>query len=80
MNPVGCATNQPTSSTGRNTMEMLNLGKWNNQTIESVRHVLNKANMPCVGFSLVFLEPLAEGHSNFRFKTMLAFDPNNPVP
>jgi hypothetical protein len=61
-------------------MEMLNLGKWNNQTIESVRHVLEKAKMPCIGFSMVFLEPLDGGHSLFRFKTMLAFDPDNPVP
>jgi len=61
-------------------MEMLNLGKWNEQTIESVRHVLQKANLPCVGFSLVFMEPVDGQHAMFRFKTMLAFDPENPVP
>jgi hypothetical protein len=60
-------------------MEMLNLEKWNNQTIESVRHVLHKANMPCIGFSLVFMEPIDGQHSMFKFKTMLAFDPDNPV-
>lgn len=59
---------------------MLNLEKWHAQTIESVNHVLRKAEMPCIGFSMVFLEPLGDGHSMFRFKTMLAFDPNNPVP
>ena len=61
-------------------MEMLNLGKWIEQTIESVRHVLQKANLPCVGFSLVFMEPVDGQHAMFRFKTMLAFDPENPVP
>lgn len=61
-------------------MEMLDLEKWNLQTTESVRHVLAKANMPCIGFSMVFMEPMDGEHSIFRFKTMLAFDPNNPVP
>jgi hypothetical protein len=61
-------------------MEMLNLEKWNAQTIESVSHVLKKANMPCIGFSLVFMEPVDGQHSMFKFKTMLAFDPDNPVP
>ncbi len=60
-------------------MEMLNLEKWNNQTIESVRHVLQKADMPCIGFSMVFMEPVDEQHAMFKFKTMLAFDPENPV-
>jgi hypothetical protein len=60
-------------------MEMLNLEKWNAQTIESVRHVLQGAEMPCIGFSMVFLEPVDGQHSMFRFKTMLAFDPDNPV-
>ena len=61
-------------------MEMLDLNKWNLQTIESVKHVLEKAEAPCIGFSMVFMEPLDEKHSLFKFKTMLAFDPNNPVP
>lgn len=61
-------------------MEMLNLEKWNAQTIESVNHVLRKANMPCIGFSMVFMEPVDGKHALFRFKTMLAFDPDNPVP
>jgi hypothetical protein len=60
-------------------MEMLNLEKWNAQTIESARRVLHDANMPCIGFSLVFIEPVDGQHSMFRFKTMLAFDPENPV-
>ncbi len=60
-------------------MEMLNLGKWNNQTIESVKHVLEKANLPCIGFSMVFMEVVDATHSMFKFKTMLAFDPENPV-
>ncbi len=60
-------------------MEMLNLEKWNNQTIESAKHVLQKAKMPCIGFSMVFMEPVDEQHAMFKFKTMLAFDPENPV-
>jgi hypothetical protein len=60
-------------------MEMLNLEKWNAQTIESVNHVLRKANLPCIGFSMVFMEPVDKEHSLFKFKTFLAFDPDNPV-
>ncbi len=60
-------------------MEMLNLGKWNEQTIESVRRVLQEANLPCIGFSMVFMEPVDGQHAMFKFKTFLAFDPENPV-
>jgi hypothetical protein len=60
-------------------MEMLDLGKWNSQTIGSVNQILKEAGLPCVGFSLVFIEMIDETHSMFKFKTMLAFDPDNPV-
>jgi hypothetical protein len=61
-------------------MEMLDLTKWNLQTIESVKHVLAKANAACVGHCLLFQEPIDEINSIWKFKTHLAFDPNNPPP
>jgi hypothetical protein len=59
---------------------MLDLNKWNLQTIESVRHVLEKAKAACVGHCLLFQEPIDTDNSLWKFKTHLAFDPNNPPP
>ena len=61
-------------------MEILDLSKWNSQTLESVRHVLDKADAPCVGFSMVFMDMIDKDVADWKFKTMLAFDPNNPPP
>jgi hypothetical protein len=59
-------------------MEILNLEKWNFQTIESVKHVLDKAQAPCVGFSLVFMDFQDKDTVVWKYKTYLAFDPENP--
>jgi hypothetical protein len=59
---------------------IFDLGKWNSQTEESVRHMLSKADAPCVGFSMVFMDFIDKDTIDWKFKTFLAFDPNNPVP
>jgi len=59
---------------------MFDLAKWNSQTEESVRHQLAKADAPCVGFCMVFMDFIDQETINWKFKTFLAFDPNNPVP
>lgn len=35
--------------------------------------------MPCVGFSLVFLNPLNKEEIDFQFKTMLVGEPNQEI-
>ena len=50
--------------------EILDLEKAILKTIVSVKHVLDEANMPCVGFSLVFLDHLGEENEYF-FQTRL---------
>jgi hypothetical protein len=59
---------------------IFDLGKWNSQTLESVRHQLDKADAPCVGFSMVYMDFINQEDIVWKFKTFLAFDPNNPVP
>jgi hypothetical protein len=61
-------------------MEILDLKKWHSQTIASVGRVLDEAQAPCVGFNLVFMDMIDKDWANWKFKTMLAFDPNNPPP
>lgn len=61
---------------GSEMKEMLDLGKWHLKTIESVRHVLEQNNLPCVGFSLVFYNPLNKEEAEFGFETRLADDPH----
>jgi hypothetical protein len=77
-NRVAYAMNLQIDQTGGTQMEMLNLEKWNTQASESVRHVLSKADAPCVGHCLVFMEPIDNDTIVWKFKTHLAFDPNNP--
>lgn len=74
------ATSAKDEKVGSPIEEILDLEKWNLQTIESVREVLARAKAPCIGFSMVFMEMIDKDTSIFKFKTMLAFDPNNPVP
>ena len=60
---------------------MLNLEKWNGQTIESVKHCLEKAalkGLPCVGHCLVYMDYQGDGTIDWKYETNLAFDPNNP--
>jgi hypothetical protein len=59
---------------------IFDLAKWNSQTEESVRHQLAKADAPCVGFSMVFMDFVDKDTIQWKFTTHLAFDPNNPVP
>lgn len=58
---------------------VFNLTKWNSQTIGSVNRVLEQADAPCVGYSMVFMDFIDKDTIVWKFKTMLAFDPDNPV-
>lgn len=61
-------------------MEMFNLERWNLQTIESVKHALDKADAACVGYCLLFMNYLDSEVIEWKYKPYLAFDPNNPPP
>ena len=61
-------------------LEMFDVGKWNTQANESVRHLLEKAaakGLPCVGTCLVYMDHQGD-HIDWKFEVHLAFDPNNP--
>jgi hypothetical protein len=59
--------------------EIFDLGKWHSQTIGSVQETLARADAPCIGYSLVFMDFIDKDTVVWKFKTLLAFDPNNPV-
>lgn len=44
-----------------------------------MKTVLKGIDSPCVGFSLVFMDYKGD-EIDFKYKTMLAFDPHNPPP
>ena len=61
-------------------LEMFDVGKWNSQANESVRHQLEKAatkGLPCVGYLLLYMDHQGD-HVDWKFENHLAFDPNNP--
>jgi hypothetical protein len=57
---------------------IMNLSKWVEKTAQAVRHICIKKQAPCVGFSLVFFDPLAEPDERWNYVIELAYDPNNP--
>jgi len=56
----------------------MNLSKWVEKTAQAVRHICMRKQAPCVGFSLVFFDPLAEPEERWNYVIELAYDPNNP--
>ena len=60
---------------------IMNLSKWVEKTAQAVRHICLRKQAPCVGFSLVFFDPLAEPEERWNYVIELAYDPNNqPSP
>ena len=57
---------------------IVNLSKWVEKTVQAVRHICIKKQAPCVGFSLVFFDPLAQPEERWNYVIELAYDPNNP--
>ena len=57
---------------------IMNLNKWTEKTAQAVRFICGKKQAPCVGFSLVFFDPMAEPEKRWNYVIELAFDPNNP--
>jgi hypothetical protein len=58
---------------------IMDLGKWAEKTAGAVRRICSKKQAPCVGFSLVFFDPLATSDDErWNYVIELAFDPHNP--
>ena len=59
---------------------IMNLRKWAVKTAGAVERICQKKQAPCVGFSLVFFDPLAGEEERWNYVIQLAFDPHNPPP
>ena len=57
---------------------IMNLNKWAEKTAQAVRYICSRQQAPCVGFSLIFFDPLAELDKRWGYVIELAFDPHNP--
>jgi hypothetical protein len=57
---------------------IMDLSKWIEKTAQAVRHICGKKQAPCVGFSLVFFDPMADPEERWNCVIELGFDPNNP--
>jgi hypothetical protein len=57
---------------------MIDLTKWNMETIQNVSKILNEKQLPCVGMCLLFMEPRGGDNVNWNFVTHLAFDKMDP--
>jgi hypothetical protein len=54
------------------------LNKWTEKTAQAVRRICANKQAPCVGFSLIFFDPLAKPEEQWNYVIELAFDPHNP--
>ena len=57
---------------------IMNLTKWTEKTAQAVRHICLKKKAPCVGFCLVFFDPMAAPEERWNYVIELAFDAANP--
>ncbi len=57
---------------------IMNLKKWTAKTAMAVERICGKKQAPCVGFSLVFFDPMAPAEERWNYVIELAFDPHNP--
>jgi len=65
---------------GRREMKpaMMDLSKWAGKTAQAVERICGSKEAPCVGFSLVFFDPLAPEEERWNYVIELAYDPHNP--
>ena len=57
---------------------IMNLQKWTEKVASAVRRICSRKQAPCVGFGLVFFDPMASDDEKWNFVIELAFDPHNP--
>lgn len=56
----------------------MNLNKWAAKTALAVERICLSKEAPCVGFSLIFFDPIADEDERWNFTIELAYDPHNP--
>ena len=54
------------------------LGKWAAKTGHAVERICKTKQAPCVGFSLIFFDPMADPEDRWNYVIELAYDPHNP--
>ena len=59
---------------------MMDLAKWTEKVVLTVRHRCSKKQSPCIGIGLAFFDPLEDEEKQWSFTIDLAFDPHNPPP
>jgi hypothetical protein len=59
---------------------IVNLSKWTEKLLAVVRRICNRKPGPCVGFSLLFLDPMAPPEAQWNFVIELAGHPDHPMP
>jgi len=57
---------------------IMNLNKWAAKTAQAVERICGNKEAPCVGFSLVFFDPMAPEDERWNYVIELAYDPHNP--
>ena len=57
---------------------IMNLNKWAAKTAQAVERICQNKEAPCVGFSLVFFDPMAPPEERWNYVIELAFDTHNP--
>ena len=57
---------------------IMDISKWGEKTAQAVRRICSKKHAPCVGFSLIFFDPMADPDERWNYVIELAYDPNNP--
>jgi len=56
----------------------MNLNKWASKTAQAVESICLSKKAPCVGFCLVFFNPLNEAEERWNYVVELAHDPHDP--
>jgi hypothetical protein len=57
---------------------IMDLNKWASKTALAVERICQNKQAPCVGFCLVFFDPLGEEETRWNYVIELAHDPHSP--
>ncbi len=57
---------------------IMDLSKWTQKTVGAVERICGSKQAPCVGFSLVFYDPMAPVGERWNYAIELAYDPHSP--
>jgi hypothetical protein len=60
------------------TSNIADVSAWTKKTLQVIERDCFEAGAPCVGFALIFHDPIAGEDEQWRFKIRLGFDPHHP--